>query len=179
MNILIYYNQNNYPNIPYPSIDNPNATIKSGGCGATCAAMIIANMTGYQVDPPTIAGYAIKIGARVSGGTDMNVLAKKMCADYGGISYKTTNDENALLSHLKSGGMAVANVGGNRQGYIGVFSDGGHYVVAAGLAADGRIIILDPGYYTGKLTVILVCVMYPFLLRIQQIEVLNIGFFQK
>ena len=45
--------------------------------------------------------------------------------------------------------MAIANVGGNRPGYIGVFSDGGHYVVVADLVGS-KAIVLDPGYYAGK-----------------------------
>lgn len=145
----VYYNQNNYGNVPYPSPTAPNATIKSGGCGPTCAAMIVSNLTSKTVDPKAMASFAIKIGARVSGGTDMNKLAKGLVGQYG-LTYATTNDENTLIQHLKSGGMAIANVGGDRPGYKGVFSDSGHYVVVAGIAQDGRIIVLDPGYYAGK-----------------------------
>lgn len=144
-----YYNQNNYGNVPYPSPTAPNATIKSGGCGPTCAAMIVSNLTSKVVDPKAMATYAIQKKARVAGGTDMHVLSKAIAADYG-LTYATTNDESVLLQHLRSGGMAIANVGGNRPGYKGVFSDGGHYVVVAGIAQDGRVIVLDPGYYAGK-----------------------------
>lgn len=145
----VYYNQNNYPNVPYPSTSAPKATVKSGGCGPTCAAMIVSNLTSKVVDPKAMATYAIQKKARVAGGTDMHVLSKAIAADYG-LTYATTNDESVLLQHLRSGGMAIANVGGNRPGYKGVFSDGGHYVVVAGIAQDGRVIVLDPGYYAGK-----------------------------
>lgn len=144
-----YFNQNDYGNVPYPSPTAPNATIKSGGCGPTCAAMIVSNLTSKVVDPKAMATYAIQKKARVAGGTDMHVLSKAIAADYG-LTYATTNDESVLLQHLRSGGMAIANVGGNRPGYKGVFSDGGHYVVVAGIAQDGRVIVLDPGYYAGK-----------------------------
>ena len=30
---MIYYNQNDYEHIPYPSEANPRATIKCSGCG--------------------------------------------------------------------------------------------------------------------------------------------------
>lgn len=83
----------------------------------------------------------------------MNVLARALSADYG-LPFKTTNDENLLREHLKSGGMAIANVGGNRPGYTGVFSDGGHYVVVAGLTDNGKLIVLDPGYYVGKFNLV-------------------------
>ncbi len=144
-----YYNQHNYPNVPYPSPDLPKATIKSGGCGVCCASMIVENLTAHQSGPKLMATYAINKKARVSGGTDMNVLAKAICADYG-LTVKTTNDEAELLNHLRAGGTAIANVGGNRGGYVGVFSDGGHYIVVAGLTDAGQVIVLDPGYYPGK-----------------------------
>lgn len=144
-----YYNQNNYGNVPYPSSALPKATVKSGGCGVCCASMIVENLTTHKIGPQLMAQYSINKRARVSGGTDMNVLAKAISADYG-MEFSATSDESALLNHLQAGGMAVVNVGGNRNGYIGVFSDGGHYIVAAGLTSDGKVIILDPGYYVGK-----------------------------
>jgi hypothetical protein len=144
-----YFNQNNYPNVLYPSPSLPSATVKTGGCGVVCGAMIVSNLTNKTVDPKAMAAYAMKKGARVNGGTEMTILAKALCTDYP-LNFSTTNDENALIAHLKEGGMAIANVGGNRSGYVGVFSDGGHYIVAAGLTGDGRVIVLDPGLYNGK-----------------------------
>lgn len=144
-----YYNQNNYANVPYPAPGYDKATVKSGGCGVCCASMIVENLTEHKNGPKTMASYAIVKRARVSGGTDMNVLAKALRQDYD-LHFTTTNNESILLDHLKKGGMAIANVGGNRSGYVGVFSDGGHYVVIAGLTDDGRVIVLDPGYYIGK-----------------------------
>jgi len=146
---MIYFNQNNYPSTPYPSKDKPNGTIKSSGCGVVCACMIVGNLTGKVVEPPIMASYAISKGARVSGGTDMNILARNFCTDYN-LSYRVTEDENLLISHLKSGGMVIANVGGNHGSYKGVFSDGGHYVVIIGLTPEGKLMVLDPGYYAGK-----------------------------
>lgn len=143
-----YYNQRGYPNTPYPSPSAKTATVKSGGCGVCCGAMIVANLTGQDVDIPAFAAYCIKSGARVSGGTDMRRLANVICRDYG-LKYETTNDSGRLLEHLATGGMAVANVSGNRKGYTGVFSDSGHYVVVA--AADGNTLsVLDPAMYAGK-----------------------------
>lgn len=143
-----YYNQRGYPNTPYPSPSAKTATVKSGGCGVCCGAMIVANLTRQDVDIPAFAAYCIKSGARVSGGTDMRRLANVICRDYG-LKYETTNDSGRLLEHLATGGMAVANVSGNRKGYTGVFSDSGHYVVAA--AAEGNILsVLDPAMYAGK-----------------------------
>ena len=144
-----YFNQHNYSTTPYPSSSNPKATVETGGCGPTSAAMIISNMTTSIVDPIAMANYSIKNGARIDGGTDLNKLATAMSKDYG-LTFTATTDETQLMAHLKTGGMAVANVGGDRPGYVGVFSDGGHFIVVAGLDASGKLIILDPGYYVGK-----------------------------
>lgn len=143
-----YYNQNNYTNVPYPSASLPKATVKSGGCGVCCGAMIVSSMTDKIVDPKAMAAYAITKGARVPGGTDIISLAKAICEDYG-FTFETTSDELVLLKHLSEGGMAVVNVGGNRNGYTGVFSNEGHFIVAAECAGN-KVTILDPGYYVGK-----------------------------
>ena len=41
----VYYNQadSRWANHPYPSRELPKATIKSGGCGPTCAAMVVSS----------------------------------------------------------------------------------------------------------------------------------------
>lgn len=143
-----YFNQRNYPNVPYPSSSHPGATIKTSGCGPTCGAMIVSNLTSQTVDPPSMASFAMKHGARAAEGTDMMKLAKVISEVYG-INFTTTNDEAVLAQHLKAGGMAIANVGGDRPNYTGIFSNGGHYVVCAGLI-DNKVIVLDPGFYNGK-----------------------------
>ena len=143
----MYYNQNNYASVPYPSAGNPTATVKTGGCGVCCASMIVEGLTGKTWPPEESAKYAIKAGARITGGTDMERLASCIAKDYG-LSFKTTDDLSALIAHLPTG-MAVINVGGDRSGYTGLFSDGGHYITATGLN-NGKIVIYDPGYYPGK-----------------------------
>lgn len=143
-----YFNQNNYSNVPYPSPTLPKATVATGGCGVVCASIITSNLLNTVIDPIAMAKYVINNKARVVGGTDMNILARALCKDYD-LSYKITNNEDELVEHLKNGGMAIANVGGNREGYIGVFSNGGHYIVVAGLVGN-KAIILDPQLYSGK-----------------------------
>lgn len=143
-----YYNQNDYPHTPYPSKAHPKATIKTGGCGVCCASHIVEGLTGQKFPPPEAAKFAIACGARGDGGTIMSVLAKALAAKYG-LTYSTTDSRAALLAHLATGGMAVANVGGDRPGYTGVFSDGGHYVTVIG-RLGGTLRIYDSGYYSGK-----------------------------
>ena len=146
---MTYYNQYNYPHIPYPSPSLPGATVKSGGCGVCCAAMVLEATTGIKLPPEKMAPYAIKVGARVSGGTDMSKLANALAADFG-LKVAEYDRVEGLVSVLAAGGIAICNVSGDKPTMKGIFSNGGHYRVAAGIAADGRIIVYDPGMYTGK-----------------------------
>lgn len=144
----MYYNQRDYPHVPYPAPGYESATVKSGGCGVCCASMIVESLTDWHVPPEKMAPYCIEIGARVSGGTDMGVLAEGLCRDFG-LRCSTTNDKREVLTHLKAGGMAIANVGGDRKNYQGVFSDSGHYLVLCRAFGD-QIMIADPYVYAGK-----------------------------
>lgn len=110
--------------------------------------MIVENLTDWRVPPEKMAPYCIEIGARVSGGTDMVVLSDGLSRDFG-ITYTTTNDKAKVVTHLQSVGMAVANVGGDRGNYKGIFSDGGHYIVLCRVVGN-QIMIADPYMYSGK-----------------------------
>lgn len=146
----MYYNQRDYADIPYPHASKPNATVASGGCGVVCASMIVEAFCGDGCFPPDkSAMFSIACGAREHTGTNMRTLAASVARSYG-LEYTTTSDENVLREWLKNGGWAIANIGGDRSGYKAVFCTTGHYVVVRGVSADGRAIILDPDYYTGK-----------------------------
>ena len=86
---------------------------------------------------------AVSGGARVSGGTDMKRLASLICGRYG-LKVTTTSSLPELQRHLIRGGVAICNSAGR-----GMFSTGGHYVVALGILG-GKVCIADPGLYTGK-----------------------------
>lgn len=143
------YNQRDYPHVPYPARGYEKATVATSGCGVCCASMIVENMTDKKLPPDQCAQYAIKAGARVSGGTDMRLLGSCIARDYG-LAMETGNNTATMIEALKRGAYAVVNVGGDRTGHVGLFSDSGHYILAVGLAADGRVQVLDPNYYTGK-----------------------------
>lgn len=145
----MYYNQNDYGHVPYPAPGYEQATVKSGGCGVCCAAMVVEGLTGGSFPPEQAVAFAIACGARVSGGTDFRVLGKAVTRRFG-LTMRTENRIAALTRHLRQGGWAVVNVGGDRAGHIGVFSNAGHYIVARGLDSGGNIILWDPGNYSGK-----------------------------
>lgn len=143
-----YYNQNDWADVPYPAPGFAAATVKSGGCGACCASMVVETLTRQPFAPPEAAAFALQTGARVFGGTDLRLLGKALAARFG-LFYLATGELDALLRHVASGRPAVANVGGNREGHRGLLSEGGHYVTVFA-AEDGFLTVGDPGYFPGK-----------------------------
>lgn len=141
-----YYNQYSYKDVSYWSAAHPSATIATAGCGVCCACMVLS-VFGQKVTPPEMAKTAQKIGARVNTGTDMNILSNYIKTQYG-VNLAKTDDASKLRAALKAGKIAICNVGGDRTGYKGVFSNGGHFIVAYGWK-DGPI-IYDPGFYQNK-----------------------------
>ncbi|MBQ9980185.1 MAG: S-layer homology domain-containing protein [Oscillospiraceae bacterium] len=140
--------QSDYKSIPYPSATLPGATLASGGCGVCSAVMIAENLAGVSFPAEQAAVFAMESGARVIGGTDMNVLGAAVAEKFG-LEFSVTDDPAALISHLCAGGMAVANVSGDRPGRQGIFSNSGHFVTVAA-ARENTLTVLDPGYYEGK-----------------------------
>lgn len=147
-----YYNQRNYPHIPYPSQGFPEESISSAGCGAVCSSMLVENLTTMSFSPEKAASYALEIGARDNEGTDMRILGPKIAENHG-FHYHEGNDIEEVLDFLqKKKGFVIANSGGDKEGYTGIFTKGGHYILLT--AARGRVIeILDPSLYPEKFTV--------------------------
>ena len=147
---MTYYNQYDFPNVPYPSPDLPKATVKSGGCGVCCAATILSFFGFDRAEhrPTNLSKTFIAKGARVSGGTDMRKAAQIAC-ELGNLELITTSSEIELTAHLKAGGAAIANVSGDHGSYSGVFSNGGHYICVLGLSGD-KYKIYDVGDYSTK-----------------------------
>lgn len=143
---MYYYNQNNYSSVSYNKPNGEKATIKSGGCGVCSACTVfnsLANKELYTVKQ--MAEFSIKNDARTNYGTDMIKLLTKLCKKNKEFSFTTSCDVNKLVSHLKSGGMAIVNQGDKYD----VFSSKGHFVVADKMV-DNDIDILDVGNYSGK-----------------------------
>ena len=136
-------NQRDYPDIPYPAPGYEKATIKSGGCGVCASVNVVGALTGKAISVRVMRDLAVSGGARVSGGTDMKRLASLICGRYG-LKVTTTSSLPELQRHLIRGGVAICNSAGR-----GMFSTGGHYVVALGILG-GKVCIADPGLYSGK-----------------------------
>ena len=133
-----YYNQTNYPHVPYPTLtDLPelgrsDTTVRDAGCGLCASCMVVENMTGREFPLIDCLELSINVNANHSPGTDLTVL---------------------LRAHLKKGYMAVACSAGDRpeEDYIGVFSHGGHFIAVVGIEEDGEhITVLDPSLMPDK-----------------------------
>lgn len=136
-------NQNEYGDLSYVALGYPRATIKSGGCGVCAAVNVVGALTGKSIPVRVMRDLAINGGARVSGGTNMITLANLIARQYN-LKFTTTNSVGDLQAHLQKGGVAICNTAGR-----GMFSTGGHYIVALGVLG-GKICFADSGLYTGK-----------------------------
>lgn len=145
---MVFYNQNDYAHVPYPSPTLPKATVKSGGCGAVAMSMIVENLLGVSFPPPVSAAFAIEHGARVVGGTDMFMLGRAITENFP-LKYESTTSIDAALSALRyKKAMVAASAGRNN-----LFSNQGHIIVLAEVG-NSFVTVLDPAIYPGKFTLV-------------------------
>lgn len=125
-------------------------TVRSSGCGL-CSAVMVADrlVVDSTFDLKDAINLSYEVGANKWVGTSMKVFGPAF-AEKMGFDLEMTSDPERLHYCMRTGGAAVVHVGGDREGYIGVFSHGGHYIAAIGETPDGRIIVLDPSYKPGK-----------------------------
>ena len=154
-----YINQLQYSHIPYitrTTLEGEDwekgqkTTIRSSGCGL-CSAIMVADrlLAEYDFDPEAAVRLSYEVEANHKKGTDYARFAPAFAEKFG-LSWEATSDPQALRECLRTGGAAVIHIGGDREGYTGVFSHGGHYIAAISEDPDGRIVILDPSYKEGK-----------------------------
>lgn len=145
--IMFYYNQNDYTDINY---DRPNTsvieTVATSGCGPVVACIAVNNLAGKEIfTVKSMAKFSLDNGARDNSGTNLDTLLKAICNKYKDFSFTTTNDENAVVKHIKAGGAVISNQGDS----YNVFSTAGHYVAAFKMNGND-IEIIDPQMYSGK-----------------------------
>ena len=129
-----YLNQLDHPDIPYPTDAATEGSrfhdlfIKEAGCGLCSLAMMVDRLTTKTISLKRLIALSLKHKANLHPGTDMKILGP-VVADLYDLDFSTTNSVKKAMQHLKNGGSVIANVGGDREGYTGVFSHGGHYVL--------------------------------------------------
>ena len=154
-----YLNQLQYPDMPYitrTDPDNPRhehgkkTTIKSSGCGL-CSAIMVADrlLTDYEFELEDAVALSYSVGANHAAGTSYKLFAPAF-AERMGLRMEASNQIEDLLRCLRTGGAAVVLVSGDREGHVGLFTHGGHYMAVINEEPDGRLAILDPSYRPDK-----------------------------
>lgn len=155
-----YINQLDYPHYTYRTHTESedletrerakHGSVRSSGCGL-CSAVMVADRlipnTTFELKDALRISY--DVSANHKAGTDYKRFAPEFAARLN-LNYEFSSEVERLIECLKSGGAAVINVSGDREDHIGVFSHGGHYVVAINQEPDGRVAVLDPSYKPGK-----------------------------
>lgn len=152
-----YINQLQYPHMPYiTDRDHPDSdfcrcgTIKRAGCGLCCACMLVDRLTLQRMTLEECRVLSRETGADHAPGTDMKLLGPALAQRYG-LALCMTSDSAQLLTCLAQGGAAILNVGGDREGHTGTFSNGGHYILAVSAKGD-EVCLLDPSWTPEKYT---------------------------
>jgi len=154
-----YVNQKKYPDKPYRTglayegearERGLTTTVSSSGCGL-CSAVMVADRLLPDCEFSLEDAMRISYDNRANQfkGTSYRVFAPVFARECG-LDLEMTNDPQRLLYCLRTGGAAVLHCKGDRDGYVGVFSAIGHYVVAISEERDGRIAVLDPAYKEGR-----------------------------
>ncbi|MBR3505010.1 MAG: C39 family peptidase [Clostridia bacterium] len=149
-----FYCQLDYEHVPFPSPKNGFGNLANNGCGPLSVSMLIENMLGVPFPPEESAKFFLACGARADVGTNLYVASKAVAARFG-LAVRDTEDAGEAYDFLAAGrGMVIANTYGDRpeEGYIGVFSDSGHYVLVVGVEGE-KARVLDPMYRPGRFDV--------------------------
>ena len=128
---MFYYNQMDY---------------ETSGCGVCAPCIAVNNLVGSELySVSRMTKLSLDCGARDNSGTNLNTLLKAVCREHSNLSFTTTTDENKVISHIKAGGIVIANQGDA----YNVFSSAGHFVVLDKMEGS-NINVIDPQLYSGK-----------------------------
>ena len=152
---MLYINQLEHPEIPYVTdTDHPENrekfehTISKAGCGICSMCMVVDQLTMDKLSIKKCRDLSYKSGANRGLGTDMKILGPYVAERYG-LKYRTTSSIEQAARCLKRGGRVIVNVGGDREGYEGIFTHVGHFMVLTA-AHDGMFTVLDPSFRPDK-----------------------------
>ncbi len=125
--------------LPYTVTGDPRQTIRSSGCGPTCAAMVAAQLAGAPVDPPRMCALACAQGFRTKDDGTAHALFPWVAKRYA-LSCRCTQKPLEALAELDGGALVVANMG------PGYFTSAGHFIVLwAYNPFSDAVYVLDPG----------------------------------
>lgn len=114
------------------------ATVNESGCGPTCLSMVYVCLTGHtDLDPAGMAAFS-EAGGFVEGDLTSWSLMTEGAAQLGLVAEELSADEAGVRAALGAGRPVVCSVG------PGDFTTTGHFIVLAGTADDGSIVVHDP-----------------------------------
>ena len=144
-----FYCPLDYAHIPSPSPSSPYGHLANNGCGVCCASMVVETLVGTVFPPEQSAVLAKSCGAREGFGTDMRIFAPAFAQEKG-LNWESTQDTDRVLEFLQAGrGLVIANTAGDREDWIGVFSNSRHYIVLAS-AQENTVCVWDPMLAPGR-----------------------------
>ncbi len=116
-----------------------STTFALTGCCPTSLSMVYAGLTGKTDITPYDMGVRAQNGGYMTqyDGTDGSFLVAE-ASSLGLVCTEIGVGADALKAELSRGNVVICNVG------PGDFTTGGHYIVIAGLADDGTLVVNDP-----------------------------------
>lgn len=120
--------------------DEPYAggDIRENGCGPTCLSMVYVALTGRtDLDPAAMAQFSEKAG-HVTDNMTAWTLMTDGAAQLGLTSEELPADADTVRNALAAGQPVICSV------RPGDFTKTGHFIVLAGLDAEGRAVVHDP-----------------------------------
>lgn len=122
----------------YASAPYAGANVGESGCGPTSLAMVYVALTGKtDLDPATMAAFSENNGYVEEGLTSW-LLMSDGAAQLGLASHEVSASASQLTAELQAGRPVICSVG------PGDFTEKGHFIVLAGMADDGRLVVHDP-----------------------------------
>lgn len=130
----------------YRYVDYGGNSIYNSGCGPASLANALMVLGIADMTVKDACEFAVFCGARIrDAGTNMSTLLKH-AAEKWPITYRTTSSNAELAAHLRAGGVAIMNQGDTYK----VFSNGGHFVVAAAIDSADNVTVIDSYWNTKK-----------------------------
>ena len=109
------------------------------GCGPVCLSMVACARTGdASLNPLAVAQFAEQHGYYVNGKGSAWALMEEGAAQLGLSAYAEYPSRDTIQSALAEGKTIICSV------MPGDFTTSGHFIVLAGLADDGSVIVHDP-----------------------------------
>ena len=113
-------------------------TIEKNGCGPTCLAMVYVALTGStDMGPDVMVAFSQREGY-VTDGMTAWALMSDGASQLGLVSRELAANESTVRAELEAGRPVICSV------RPGDFTTTGHFIVLAGLAGDGSVVVRDP-----------------------------------